>query len=88
MAISIAQIIIWVVIAVVIGCIGELFAGRHTIYGIIGAVTLGLLAILLVIGVLHFHIDGEPSLSHVPLISSMLAAAIFVTLWSGFVYRR
>jgi len=47
-----------------------------------------LLAIFLVVGILHFHIAGEPSLGGVPLISSIIAAAILVAIWSGFAYHR
>lgn len=88
MAIIIEQVVIWLIIAVVVGCIGELFAGRHTVDGLLGATILGLLSILLLIGVLHFHIEGEPFFSNVPLISTILAAAVLVTVWSGFVYEE
>src|SRR6266436_5527399 len=39
-------------------------------------------------GVLHWHIDGEPYLNGVPLITSILAAAVLVALWSAFAYRH
>jgi hypothetical protein len=40
------------------------------------------------VGVFHFHITGEPSLGNVPLISSLIVAALMVAIWSGFAYRR
>ncbi len=49
---------------------------------------LGLLAIFLIVGVFHFHIVGEPTLEGVPLISTIIAAAILVALWSSIAYRR
>jgi uncharacterized membrane protein YeaQ/YmgE (transglycosylase-associated protein family) len=88
MAISLTQVLIWVVIAAIIGVVGELLARRHTRGGIIGAILVGLLAIFLVVGVFHFQIPGEPVVSGVPLLTSLLAAILLVALWSAFAYRR
>lgn len=88
MAFSFTQVLIWVVIAAIIGVVGELLARRRTRGGIIGAILVGLLAIFLVVGVFHFQIAGEPLLDGVPLISSILAAVLLVALWSAFAYRR
>lgn len=88
MAISLTQVLIWVLIAVVVGVVGELLARRRTRGGIIGAILVGLLAIFLVVEVFHFQIAGEPLLDGVPLLSSILAAALLVLLWSAFAYRR
>jgi len=88
MTLSLTQVLIWVVIAAIIGVVGELLARRRTRGGIIGAILVGLLAIFLVVGVFHFQIAGEPLLDGVPLISSILAAILLVALWSAFAYRR
>ena len=85
---SITQIFIWIIIAAVIGFIGELLARRHTPDGIVGAIVVGFIAIVLIVGVFHFSIPGEPKLSGVPLISSIIVAAILVAIWSAFAYRR
>jgi uncharacterized membrane protein YeaQ/YmgE (transglycosylase-associated protein family) len=87
-SITLTQLIIWVIIAALVGFVGELIAHRRAPDGIIGAIILGLLAIFLVVGILHFHIAGEPYLGGVPLLSSIIAAVILVVIWSGFVYRR
>ncbi|HEY0753072.1 MAG TPA: GlsB/YeaQ/YmgE family stress response membrane protein [Ktedonobacteraceae bacterium] len=88
MTITFTQILIWILIAALVGVIGEFIARRRAPDGIIGAIVVGLLAIFLIVGVLHFHIAGEPSLDGVPLISSILVAALLVVVWSGFAYRR
>jgi uncharacterized membrane protein YeaQ/YmgE (transglycosylase-associated protein family) len=88
MTISLTTLLIWLLIAAIIGIIGELIARRRAPDGFIGATVLGFLAIFLVVGVLKFHIAGEPFLAGVPLISSILAAVLLVVLWSGFVYHR
>jgi uncharacterized membrane protein YeaQ/YmgE (transglycosylase-associated protein family) len=88
MTITLGSLIVWIIIAAIVGVIGELIAGRRAPDGIIGAILVGFLAIFLIVGVLHFHIGDEPTLNGVPLISSIIVAAILVFLWSRFAYRR
>ena len=87
MTITFTNLIIWLIIAAIVGILGELIARRRAPDGILGAIVVGFLAILLIVGVLHFHIAGEPTINGVPLISSIIAAAILVFLWSAFAYR-
>jgi uncharacterized membrane protein YeaQ/YmgE (transglycosylase-associated protein family) len=88
MEISFTQVLIWIVIATLVGVVGELLAHRRAPDGIVGAILVGLLAIFLIVGVFHFHITGEPSLEGVPLISSIVVATLIVVIWSSFAYRR
>jgi len=88
MVITLGDLIIWLLIAALVGFVGELLARRRTPFGIVGAIVVGFIAILLVVGVLQWHIDGEPSLNGVPLITSILAAAVLVALWSAFAYHH
>jgi uncharacterized membrane protein YeaQ/YmgE (transglycosylase-associated protein family) len=88
MSISFTQVLIWILIAALVGVVGELLARRRAPDGILGAIIVGLLAIFLIVGVFHFQITGEPKLGGVPLISSIIVAAILVAIWSGFAYRR
>ena len=88
MAVTFVQLIIWIVIAAIVGFLGELIAGRRAPAGILGSIMLGLFAIFLIVGFFHFHIIGEPTIEGVPLISTIIAAAILVALWSSLIYRR
>ncbi len=88
MVITFGNLLIWLLIAALVGFVGELLARRRTPFGIVGAMIVGFIAIVLVVGVLHWHIDGEPYLKDVPLITSILAAAVLVALWSAFAYRH
>lgn len=88
MVITFTTLLVWLIIAAIVGVLGELIAHRRVPDGIIGAIIVGFLAIFLIVGVLHFAIAGEPTLEGVPLISSIIAAALLVALWSGFAYRR
>jgi uncharacterized membrane protein YeaQ/YmgE (transglycosylase-associated protein family) len=87
-SISFTPVLIWILIVAVVGVVGELLARRRTPDGIVGAIMVGLLAIFLMVGVFHFHITGEPKLENVPLLSSIIVAALLVAIWSGFAYRR
>ncbi len=88
MGITLGNLIIWFIIAALVGFVGELLARRHTPFGIVGAIIVGFIAIFLVVGVLHWHIVGEPYLNNVPLITSILAAAVVVLIWSAFAYHH
>ena len=88
MDITFTQVLIWIIIAALVGVVGELLARRRAPDGIVGATLVGLLAIFLIVGVFHFHIAGEPFLGDVPLISTIVVAALMVAIWSGFAYRR
>src|SRR5690242_9806376 len=88
MVINATTLIIWLLIAALVGFVGELLARRRAPDGLLGAVIVGFIAILLIVGVFHLHIVGEPTLYGVPLISSILAAAILVFIWSSFAYHR
>ncbi|HEY4387154.1 MAG TPA: transglycosylase [Ktedonobacteraceae bacterium] len=88
MEISFIQVLIWIVIAAIVGVVGELLARRRAPDGIVGAIIVGFLAIFLLVGIFHFHITGEPFLGGVPLISTIIVAALLVAVWSSFAYRR
>ena len=88
MTITLGNLIVWLIIAALVGFVGELLARRRTPFGIVGSIMVGFIAIFLVVGVLHWHIGGEPYLNGVPLITSILAAAVVVLLWSAFAYRH
>lgn len=85
---TLSELIIMIIIAALVGVIGEVLARRRTPFGFVGAAILGFIAIFLVVDVLHWHIIGEPFLDGVPLITSIIAAAILVAIWSAFAYRH
>ncbi|HEX6480904.1 MAG TPA: GlsB/YeaQ/YmgE family stress response membrane protein [Ktedonobacteraceae bacterium] len=88
MVITLGNLIIWLIIAALVGIVGELIARRRTPFGLVGAIILGFIAIFLVVGVFHVHIAGEPSINGVPLLTSIIAAAILVFIWSAFAYHH
>ena len=87
MTLTAMQFIVWLIIAAIVGVIGELIAGRRAPDGILGAIMVGLFAIFLIVGFFHFSIQGEPKLEGVPVISTIIAAAMVVAFWSSIAYR-
>ena len=63
MVITATEFIVWLIIAFIIGLLGELIAGRRAPAGILGAVMIGLFAIFLIVGYFHFSIQGEPTVA-------------------------
>ncbi len=88
MTVTATEFIIWIIIAAIVGFLGELIAGRRAPAGILGAIMVGLFAIFLIVGFFHFHIADEPTLEGVPIISTLIAAVMLVIIWSSLAYRR
>ncbi len=88
MAVTFTQLIVWIIIAAIIGFLGEVLAGRRAPEGILGSIMVGLFAIFLIVGYFHFHIVGEPTLEGVPLVSTIIAAIMLVVVWSSLSYRH
>lgn len=83
MTLTLIQFIVWLIIAAVVGLLGELIAGRRAPDGILGSIMVGLFAIFLIVGFFHFSIQGEPKIEDVPIFSTLIAAAMIVALWSS-----
>ena len=83
MAVTFTELIVWIIIAALVGFLGEFLAGRRAPAGILGAIMIGLFAIFLIVGFFHFHIVGEPTLEGVPIISTIIAAIMLVVVWSS-----
>jgi uncharacterized membrane protein YeaQ/YmgE (transglycosylase-associated protein family) len=88
MHITIQNLLVWLIISLIVGFLGELIARRRAPDGIIGATILGFIAIFLIVGVFGIHFAGDPEIAGVPLFTSILVAALLVAVWSAFAYRR
>ncbi|MBE3561624.1 MAG: transglycosylase [Ktedonobacteraceae bacterium] len=88
MEVSFVQLIVWIIIAAIIGILAEFIAGRRAPAGVLGTIMVGLFAIFLIVGFFRFRIAGEPTIEGVPLISTILAAIILVIIWNSLAYRR
>ena len=87
MTVTFTQFIVWIIIAAIVGFLGELISGRRAPAGILGAIMVGLFAIFLIVGFFHFSISGEPTVNGVPIISTIIAAVMLVIIWSSLASR-
>lgn len=75
------NLIIYLIIAAIIGFIAEALVGWRLPLGIIGAIIAALVGMWLVINVIKLTIVGDPVISGVPIITSLLGAIVLVSLW-------
>ena len=87
MTVTFVQFIVWIIIAAIVGFLGEFISGRRAPAGILGAIMVGLFAIFLIVGFFHFSIKDEPTINGVPIISTLIAAVMLVVIWSSLAYR-
>ncbi|GCE17510.1 GlsB/YeaQ/YmgE family stress response membrane protein [Dictyobacter kobayashii] len=85
---TIGDFIVWLIIALIGGFIGEMIARRRAPDGILGATIIGFIGMIIVVGLLGLHFSNDVYIGGAPLLTSLLVAAVFVALWSGLAYRR
>jgi uncharacterized membrane protein YeaQ/YmgE (transglycosylase-associated protein family) len=84
-----ANVIVYLVVAAIVGLIAETVVGWRLPFGFIGAIVAALIGIWLMTNVIHITgIDdiNIPTTPPVPLIRSLIGAAIFVAIWHLLTY--
>jgi uncharacterized membrane protein YeaQ/YmgE (transglycosylase-associated protein family) len=76
-----AQLIIYLLVALLAGLVAERLVGASLPGGYLGAVLAALVGIFLMVDVLHFVVPGDPNLGGVPVITAILGAALVLVLW-------
>ncbi|MGB8345383.1 MAG: hypothetical protein WCD86_10895 [Ktedonobacteraceae bacterium] len=74
-------LIVYLIIAAIIGLIAEFLVGWRLPFGIIGAIIAALVGIWLVTNVIQISISGDPVIDGVPIITSLIGAIILVAVW-------
>ncbi|HVB60106.1 MAG TPA: GlsB/YeaQ/YmgE family stress response membrane protein [Ktedonobacteraceae bacterium] len=74
-------LIVYLIIAAVIGLIAEFLVGWRLPFGIIGAIIAALVGIWLVTNVIQISISGDPVIDGVPIITALIGAIILVAIW-------
>ena len=77
------NVIMYLVIAAIVGLLAEFIVGWRVPFGIIGSLVAGIIGIWLMTKVLDIQISGfqDPMLYGVPLIHSIVGAIIMVAIW-------
>ncbi len=73
-------LIVYLIIAAIIGLIAEFLVGLRLPFGIIGAIVAALIGIWLVTNVIHISISGDPVIDGVPIITALIGAIILVAI--------
>jgi uncharacterized membrane protein YeaQ/YmgE (transglycosylase-associated protein family) len=76
-----AQLIVYVLVALLAGLLAERLVGAALPGGLLGAVLAALLGIWLMMGVLHFGVPGDLDLGGVPVLTTILGAALVLVIW-------
>jgi len=74
-------LIVYLIIAAIIGLIAEFLVGWRLPFGIIGAIVAALVGIWLVTNVIPIAISGDPVIDGVPIITALIGAIILVAIW-------
>lgn len=86
------SVIMYIIIAAVIGVIAEFIVGWRVPFGIVGAVIAGMIGIWLLTSVIKINGFADIDFDGVPLIRALIGAIIFIALWhaitGGFRPRR
>jgi uncharacterized membrane protein YeaQ/YmgE (transglycosylase-associated protein family) len=80
--VDIAQLIVYLLVALLAGLIAERLVGASLPGGYLGSVLAALLGIVLMVDVLHFAVPGDPSLAGVPILTAILGAALVLVVWA------
>jgi uncharacterized membrane protein YeaQ/YmgE (transglycosylase-associated protein family) len=79
--VSATQLIVFLLVALLAGFIAERLVGAALPGGLIGTVLAALLGIWLMFGVLRFAVPGDIDLAGVPLLTTILGAALVLVIW-------
>lgn len=85
---SVFQVILYIIIAIMTAVLSEGIFGRQARGGITGTVILSFISALLTVQLFRFTITGEPVVNGVPLFSAIIGAAIGALLWAIIAYPR
>src|SRR5712691_11674449 len=80
-------LIVYLVVAAIVGLVAEFIVGWRLPFGFIGAIIAALVGIWLLTNVIQVVIPGDPVLYGVPIIKALLGAVLLVALWHLLTYR-
>ncbi len=76
-----AQLIVYLLVALLAGLLAERLVGAALPGGLLGTILAALLGIWLMLGVLHLAVPGDLNLAGVPLLTTIIGAALVLVIW-------
>jgi len=80
-------LIVYLVVAAIVGLVAEFIVGWRLPFGIIGAVIAALVGVWLLTNVINLTINGDPNIYGVPIIKALIGAIVLVAIWHLLTYR-
>jgi len=80
-------LIVYLVVAAIVGLVAEFIVGWRLPFGIIGAVIAALVGVWLLTHVVNLTIAGDPNIYGVPIIKALIGAIVLVAIWHLLTYR-
>lgn len=81
------NVIVYLIIAAIVGVIAEFIVGWRLPFGIVGAVVAGLIGVWLMTSVIIISGFNDYVVDTVPLIRALIGAIILVAIWHALTYR-
>lgn len=81
------NVIVYLIIAAIVGVIAEFIVGWRLPFGIVGAVVAGLVGVWLMTSVIIISGFNDYVVDTVPLIRALIGAIILVAIWHALTYR-
>lgn len=78
---SATQLIVYILIALLAGLLAERLVGAALPGGLLGTILAALLGVWLMAGVLHLAVPGDLNVGGVPLLTTILGAALVLVIW-------
>lgn len=78
---TVAQLIVYVLVALLAGLLAERLVGAALPGGLLGAILAAFLGIWLMARVLHVSVPGDIDIAGVPLMTTVLGAALVLVIW-------
>jgi uncharacterized membrane protein YeaQ/YmgE (transglycosylase-associated protein family) len=82
-----STLIIYLIVAMIIGFAAEFIVGWRLPFGFVGAIVAALLGIWLMTNVITISNIGDVYIDQIPLLRALLGAIVLVALWHVFTYR-
>lgn len=76
------NVIVYLIIAAIIGLVAETIVGRRVPFGFLGAIIAALIGIWLMTSVIVITGLGDINVYGVPLVRALIGAILFVIIWS------
>lgn len=81
------NVIVYIIVAAIVGVVAEFIVGWRLPFGIIGAIIAGVVGVWLMTQVIVITGFGDYTIQGVPIFRALIGAIILIALWHALTYR-